>query len=155
MNLIPLIIKERRLKIENGKSYRMVIQSDLNNIHKVEAITEKIANYMKFSEEDKDSLAISVTEIVGNAISHGNKKDINKNVTVDFEYEGDTIAVIIQDEGGGFNEQEIANPLEPENLLKESGRGIFIVRALMDQVDINCNKQGTQVRLVKRKKGSE
>lgn len=140
------------MKIENGKSYRMVIQSDLKNIPKVEATTEKIANYMNFSEEDKDSLAISVTEIVGNAIVHGNKKDINKNVTVDFEYENDTISVIIQDEGGGFNEEAIANPLEPENLLKESGRGIFIVRALMDKVDINCDKRGTQVRLVKRKK---
>lgn len=141
------------MKIENQNSYQLVIKSNLNNIHKVEEITEKIANYMGFSEEDKDSLAIAVTEIVGNAIVHGNKNDKTKNVTIDFEYPGNTITVIVQDEGKGFKEEEIANPLEPENLLKESGRGIFIVRALMDQVDINCTTQGTQVRLVKRKKG--
>ncbi len=58
----------------------------------------------------------------------------------------------MQDEGAGFNENEVANPLEPENLLKESGRGIFIVRALMDQVDFIRSANGTQVRLVKIKK---
>jgi len=140
------------LKLEEQNSYRLVIKSDLNNIQKVERVAEKIANYMNFSQEEKDSLAIAVTEIVGNAIIHGNKNDKNKNVTIDFEYGGTTIVVIVQDEGEGFDEQKIANPLEPENLLKESGRGIFIVRALMDQVEIKCNDRGTRVRLVKQKK---
>jgi len=141
------------LAIKNQTSYRMVIESDLNNVQKVEKLTEKIAEYMHFSDEEKDSLAIAVTEIVGNAIVHGNKKDKNKNVTIDFEYKNDSITVLIQDEGKGFSVNDIANPLEPENLLKESGRGIFIVRALMDQVDFKSNKQGTQVRLVKKTKG--
>lgn len=141
------------MAIKNQTSYRMVIESDLNNVQKVEKLTEKIAEYMHFSDEEKDSLAIAVTEIVGNAIVHGNKKDKNKNVTIDFEYKNDSITVLIQDEGKGFSVNDIANPLEPENLLKESGRGIFIVRALMDQVDFKSNKQGTQVRLVKKTKG--
>ena len=138
--------------IKNQNCYQMVIESDLSNVQKVEKITEKIAKYMKFSEEEQDSLAISVTEIVGNAIVHGNKKDKNKKVTVDFDYKDDTITVSIQDEGDGFNEKTIANPLEPENLLKESGRGIFIVRALMDEVDFIRSKKGTTVRLVKKTK---
>ncbi len=138
--------------IRNQNSYQMIIESDLNNVQKVEKITEKIAKYMQFSEEEQDSLAISVTEIVGNAIVHGNKKDKSKKVTVDFEYKDDTITVSIQDEGKGFNERTIANPLEPENLLKESGRGIFIVRALMDQVDFIRSKKGTIVRLIKKTK---
>ena len=138
--------------IRDQNSYQMVIESDLNNVQKVEKITEKIAKYMNFSEEERDSLAISVTEIVGNAIVHGNKKDKSKKVTVAFEYKDDTITVAIQDEGEGFNERTIANPLEPENLLKESGRGIFIVRALMDQVDFIRSKKGTIVRLTKKTK---
>ena len=138
--------------IKNQNSYQMVIESDLSNVQKVEKIVEKIAKYMKFSEEEQDSLAISVTEIVGNAIVHGNKKNKNKKVTVDFDYKDDTITVSIQDEGDGFNEKTIANPLEPENLLKESGRGIFIVRALMDEVDFIRSKKGTIVRLVKKTK---
>ena len=138
--------------IKNQNCYQMVIESDLSNVQKVEKIVEKIAKYMKFSEEEQDSLAISVTEIVGNAIVHGNKKNKNKKVTVDFDYKDDTITVSIQDEGDGFNEKTIANPLEPENLLKESGRGIFIVRALMDEVDFIRSKKGTIVRLVKKTK---
>lgn len=140
------------MAIKNQNSYRLIIESDLNNVQKVEKITEKIAKYMRFSEEEQDSLAISVTEIVGNAITHGNKKVKSKKVTVDFEYKNDTITVSIQDEGAGFNESDIANPLEPENLLKESGRGIFIVRALMDQVEFTRTNKGTNVRLVKKTK---
>jgi len=142
--------KELLLAIENRSSYQMVIKSDLNNIKKVEQVTEKIADYMKFPEDDKDSLAIAVTEIVGNAISHGNNEDINKKVTVDFEYKNDTITVTINDEGKGFNERKIENPLEPENLLKESGRGVFIVRALMDKVEFIKTKNGSAVRLTKK-----
>lgn len=138
--------------IKNRTSYHMVIGSDLKNVQKVEHVTEQIADYMCFSDDEKDSLAIAVTEILGNAIVHGNKNDKNKQVTIDFEYKHDSIVVLIQDEGKGFNAKEIANPLEPENLLKESGRGIFIVRALMDQVDFIHNPKGTLVRLVKNKK---
>ncbi len=128
----------------------MVIKSDLNNVKKVERVTEKIADYMKFPEDDRDSLAIAVTEIVGNAISHGNRGDVNKKVTVDFVYKRDTITVTVHDEGKGFDVNEIENPLEPENLLKESGRGIFIVRALMDKVEFFRTENGAAIRLTKK-----
>ncbi len=143
------------MAIENQTTYRMVIHSDQSYIQEVEKITEKIADHMQFSDEEKDSLAISVTEIVGNAIVHGNRKDIHKQVTIDFEYKNDKVTVTIQDEGRGFDEKDVANPLEPENLLKESGRGIFIVRALMDQVEIENNDTGTLVRLIKTRKTNQ
>jgi serine/threonine-protein kinase RsbW len=138
------------LSFENQNNYQLIIESDLNNIKKVEQLTEQIADYMKFLEDDKDSLAIAVTEIVGNAINHGNKRKINKEVTVDFEYKNNTITVTIQDEGEGFDVNKIDNPLEPDNLLKESGRGIFIVRALMDKVEFIRTKNGSAVRLTKK-----
>ncbi|MDZ7263253.1 MAG: ATP-binding protein [candidate division KSB1 bacterium] len=137
------------MAIKDQTVYRMVIKSDLRNVARVEKVTEKIANHMHFSDEEKDSLAIAVTEIVGNAIVHGNKRDKKKKVTIDFEYKNKTIVVTIQDEGKGFDVNEIANPLEPENLLKESGRGIFIVRALMDSVEFKNTGAGTQVQLKK------
>lgn len=137
------------MPIKNKTHYQIIIPSDLEKIKKVEKVTENIADYMKFPEDDKDSLAIAVTEIVGNAITHGNKKDPNKNVTVDFDYKDDTIKVTVQDEGGGFDVDDIDNPLDPENLLKESGRGIFIVRALMDKVEFLKTKTGSAVRLTK------
>ncbi|MBC8179957.1 ATP-binding protein [candidate division KSB1 bacterium] len=138
------------MSFENRNKYQLVIESDLNNIKNVEQLTEKIADYMNFQEDDKDSLAIAVTEIVGNAINHGNKGEINKKVTVDFEYKNNTITVTIYDEGKGFDADKIENPLEPENLLKESGRGIFIVRALMDKVEFIRTKNGSAVRLTKK-----
>lgn len=137
------------LTIENSTHYEIVIPSDLNKIKDVEKITERIASLLKFSEDDKDSLAISVTEIVGNAISHGNKNDPNKNIVIKFDYHDDTIVVEIHDEGCGFDANEIENPLEPENLLKESGRGIFIVRALMDEIKFIKKEKGSIVRLKK------
>lgn len=138
------------MALQDQTAYRIVIKSDLRNVARVEKVTEKIANYMHFTDEEKDSLAIAVTEIVGNAIVHGNKRDKKKKVTIDFEYKNKTIIVTIQDEGEGFDVAEIANPLEPENLLKESGRGIFIVRALMDTVEFKNTGTGTQVRLIKK-----
>ena len=140
--------------IDRGNKYQLIICSDLNKIRKVEQVTEKIADYMHFSEDDKDSLAIAVTEIVGNAINHGNKRDKNKNVMVDFEYQNNTIVVTIADEGKGFNVNAIQNQLEPANLLKESGRGIFIVRTLMDNVEFFTTERGSVVRLTKKSKQS-
>ena len=142
------------MSIDQGNKYQLIICSDLNKIRKVEQVTEKIADYMHFSEDDKDSLAIAVTEIVGNAINHGNKRDKNKKVMVDFEYQNNTIVVTIADEGKGFNVNAIQNPLEPANLLKESGRGIFIVRTLMDNVEFFTTERGSVVRLTKKSKQS-
>ncbi|NOZ60838.1 MAG: ATP-binding protein [Calditrichaeota bacterium] len=138
------------MAIEDCNHYEMTIPSDANRIKDVEKITARIAKHMNFSEDDKDSLAIAVTEIVGNAISHGNRNDLQKHVVITFDYCNGTIIVHIQDEGEGFDENEIDNPLDPENLLKESGRGIFIVRALIDEISISRDKKGTVVRLVKK-----
>lgn len=138
------------MTIENSTQYEMEIASDLNKIKDVEKVTERIAKYMNFPEDDRDSLAIAVTEIVGNSISHGNKGDKNKKVKIKFEYHDDMIIVQIEDEGKGFNVENIKNPLDPENLLKESGRGIFIVRALMDEIKFLKGETGVIVHLMKK-----
>ncbi len=138
------------MTIENETHYEMEIPSDLNKIKDVEKVTEHIARFMNFSEDDRDSLAIAVTEIVGNAITHGNKGDKNKKVKITFDYQNDTIIVQIQDQGRGFNVDKVKNPLDPENLLRESGRGIFIVRALMNEIAFLKGETGTIVRLVKK-----
>ena len=103
-------------------------------------------------EDEKDSLAIAVTEAVNNAIIHGNKEDRSKNVTIEFAFEENKLRVIIQDEGGGFDPDELSDPLAPENLLKENGRGIFILSSLMDEVYYEFKANGTQLIMVKEKK---
>ena len=81
---------------------------------------------------------------------NGNGIYATKKVHIKFEKTKTEMRITIRDDGGGFNPDDIADPLKPENLYKESGRGIFIVRMLMDKVDFHFTKSGTEVILVKK-----
>jgi len=94
-------------------------------------------------------IAISVTEMVINGIIHGNKSIPNKAVTIALEKKDDAVEITITDQGAGFDPETIDNPIDEKNLLKEVGRGIFIVKSLMDRVDIRPTPEGTEVTLVK------
>lgn len=115
-------------------------------------MAEQSAQLAGLSEEERDSLAIAVTEVGNNAIIHGNKRDPDKQVHLDIAVRDGEVRVVIRDEGAGFNPEALSNPLDPENLLRESGRGVFIVRSLMDEVDFDFSKGGTEITLIKRKK---
>ncbi len=131
------------------KALELVIPSSLEQIEAVEKLAEKAADNMKFTEDEKDSLAIAVTEAVNNAILHGNKQDQSKTVTIRFIFEGARLQVRIKDQGKGFNPEKVSDPLAPENLLKESGRGIFILSSLMDEVKYEFYEDGTEIILEK------
>jgi serine/threonine-protein kinase RsbW len=136
-------------KLEN---LEMKISSTLEKIESVEQLAEKAASRMNFKEEEKDSLAIAVTEAVNNAIIHGNKEDESKYVFIKFEFEDRRVVVSVKDQGTGFNPDSISDPLAPENLLKESGRGIFILSSLMDEVNFKFGEGGTEIIMIKEKK---
>jgi serine/threonine-protein kinase RsbW len=127
----------------------MTIPSDPEKIQVVERRTERFATRIGLSEDDIDSLGIAVTEVVSNAIKHGNRGDISKKVHIEFILDDDKVKVVIRDEGKGFDPDDIANPLDPENLYKDSGRGIFIVKELMDDVKYRFHKKGTEIILIK------
>ncbi len=94
-------------------------------------------------------IAISVSELVNNAMMHGNKASPDKMVKVTVSLKQKTATITVSDEGGGFQPDVIDDPLADENLLKEVGRGIFIVRSLMDKVDISASEKGTSVSVSK------
>ncbi len=123
----------------------MLIPSEPEQIQKVERKAEELARKAGFSEDEMDNLAIAVTEVVANAIFHGNKGDRSKKVYIKFILQGKEIQIHVRDEGKGFAPDELANPLAPENILKESGRGIFIVKTLMDNVRYQFTPEGTEV----------
>jgi serine/threonine-protein kinase RsbW len=112
---------------------------------------------------DEDSIhwvGVAIRECVINAIKHGNQHDISKRVFVEFAtaLRGVPEMIIrVRDQGQGFDPDAIADPLAPENLLKGSGRGIFLIRNFMDEVDLQRAPQGgMEVRMVKRgQAGSE
>ncbi len=130
--------------------FQLVIPSALEKLADVESMTEKIAEKYRLNEDDRDNLCIAITELSNNAIMHGNRYDYHKKVIISFYHENDSIRVYIKDEGSGFDPTKIDDPLQPENLMKESGRGIFILKSLMDDVSFNVTNGGTEVMIVKK-----
>lgn len=96
-------------------------------------------------EEKINGLLLSVTEATTNAIIHGNKSNRDKVVTVDAYVEGHYLVVIVKDQGEGFDPVEIPDPTHPENLLKDSGRGIYLMKVYMDEINYNITPTGTEI----------
>jgi len=85
---------------------------------------------------------------------HGNAYDPGKKVKVDFVRTTENLVITIRDQGKGLDLNKIPDPLAPENLLKTSGRGIFLIRSFMDEVEINPSHTGTEIKLIKHVHGS-
>ena len=94
-------------------------------------------------------ISMAVREGAVNAVLHGNAYAPDKKVTLAFEKTPEDLVITIRDQGRGINLTEIPNPLAPENLLKTSGRGIFLMRSFMDVVEIRPSQTGTEVKLIK------
>jgi serine/threonine-protein kinase RsbW len=127
--------------------FRLTISSNPKNIGKVEGFLKKIGKSVKLDEIQFHKLMVSLTEAVNNAILHGNRSTPGKNVHVVCELIPGWLLIMVDDEGKGFKPEKVGNPLAKENLLRESGRGIFLMRTLMDKVEFDVGKEGTQVRL--------
>ncbi|MBD3306349.1 ATP-binding protein [candidate division KSB3 bacterium] len=101
-----------------------------------------------FNEKEVDESAVSnvvtsVMEALGNAIVHGNGSDRTKSIELLLQIDNHRIHIEVQDEGSGFDINALSDPLTPENLLKSDGRGIFLIRTLMDRVSLDVNGRGT------------
>ena len=130
---------------------RISIPSSLDYIATVDEFLEDWLRAKDIPEDIIADLAIAVTELVNNAIKHGNRKDVTKKVTVILNYSDGEARASVTDQGPGFNPDNIPSPVAEENLLKEIGRGIFIVRSLMDDVRFTFPPEGgTTVTVVKR-----
>ncbi|HHS13350.1 MAG TPA: ATP-binding protein [bacterium] len=127
------------------ETIQMTVKSRLKELKRVEKLAMEIASRIGLTRDQTDNLSIAITETVGNAIVHGNKKDPDKDVDIAVIIQPDTIRVQVQDRGEGFDPDSLSDPLDPENLLKESGRGIFILKSLMDNVSFSFSPKGTLV----------
>jgi len=131
------------------KKFFLQINSDTRNLHKVERLSAQVARYATLNESQRDDLAIVTTELVNNAIHHGNKNNPEKKVSILFLVNSKRIEIRIKDEGSGFNPTQLKDPLAPENLMSESGRGIFLIKYLMDSINFNFSKDGTETIVIK------
>jgi serine/threonine-protein kinase RsbW len=118
-------------------------------IYVLDAVVSEILREMEFDDESVEQANLAIIEAGTNAILHGNSNDPNKRVYFQFLVNEDKLTVVVKDEGNGFNPDKVPNPLDPENLLNTTGRGIFLMRTLMDEVSYNEN--GTEVQMVKYK----
>lgn len=131
------------------KGNSIAIPSDQEFLSDVDIFIEGILRGFGVDESTVADIAISVSELVNNAILHGNKSLTEKAVTVTISKGNGDVAITVADQGGGFDPSSIQNPIDDANLLKEVGRGIFIVKSLMDKVDIDASDTGTTIRITK------
>ncbi len=127
------------------------IGSTLEYLDLVQTVADSITNFMGFDEDTAHWIGMSVRESVTNAIQHGNRLDQDKTVDIRFEVGPDSLEIYVKDQGNGFRVDDLPSPLDPENLLKPSGRGIFYIRSFMDEVEFKALAQGgMEVHMVKR-----
>jgi serine/threonine-protein kinase RsbW len=115
------------------------LPSQPESINQIEKLIEEIRDEHNIHEDAYGNILVSVTEAVNNAIQHGNRYHPDKQVTVIYEIEGDTLIFTVQDEGEGFDFYNLPDPTAPENLEKPTGRGIFLMKHLSDQVIFSDN----------------
>jgi serine/threonine-protein kinase RsbW len=100
------------------------------------------------SEDETFDLKLAAQEAVVNAVEHGNDCDETKKVHVHCEATGNVITLVVRDEGPGFDPAQVPDPTLPENILREHGRGLFLMRNLCDEVRFNA--KGNEITIVKR-----
>ena len=127
----------------------MTLESDLASVDPVDAKAEALAREAGFDEDTASQIAMVAREAVINAILHGNKKDPAKQVQVSFELNQESLHIKIADEGPGLDPDTVPDPLAPENILRSSGRGIFLMRAIMDEVHFHQLDPGTEIEMIK------
>jgi serine/threonine-protein kinase RsbW len=115
----------------------------------VEATAEEMARKAGLEDEEVYRVAMAVREAAVNAVLHGNAYDPSKQVTAVFEQTSDALVVKIADQGKGLDPDTLPDPLAPENLLRGSGRGIFLIRSFMDEVHFRQLQPGTELTLIK------
>jgi len=118
------------LKMEKS----ILIESKIENINKIEKIIDEVSEKARINSEVYGKMLIATVEAVNNSIVHGNKEDESKNVKVDFNIEEEHISIFIEDEGPGFNFDNVPDPTTPDNIENIHGRGVYLMKHLADEV---------------------
>jgi len=130
---------------------RLVLPSHIEAVADAAAAVTDFIRICGVSEEAAFGVEMAVREAVTNAMVHGNHEDESKSVEVIFNCHANELEVEVRDQGEGFDPATVPDPTNAENLLKTSGRGIFLMRTFMDQIEwVNRPEGGTMVRMTKR-----
>ena len=140
----------------NGRNVvKLEFTSAFEMLDFVQVVSDHLSRSIGLDEDSLHWVSVAIRESVINAIKHGNRSDTSKHVFVEFETakpaDVPEIRIRVRDQGDGFDPEHVANPLDPENLLKASGRGIFLIRSFMDDMQLaRAPEGGMEIRMVKR-----
>ena len=127
-----------------------LLDSTLDSVDQAEELASAAASRAGFEEDDLMKIGMAVREAMVNAVAHGNRYNANKKVRFTLSRNPERFTVVIADEGEGFDFDHLQDPLAPENLMRTSGRGIFLIRSFMDEVQLrHLESGGSEVTLVK------
>ena len=127
----------------------LVLSSTMESVAEVEAAAERLAVEAELDDDECFKIAMALREAAVNAVLHGNEYDPTKKIRVSMENTGEALVFTIADEGKGLDPTTLPDPLAPENLLRGTGRGIFLIRSFMDEVNFRQLQPGTEMTLVK------
>src|ERR1700722_5316817 len=127
-----------------------LLDSTLDSVDQAEELASAAASRAGFDEDDLMKIGMAVREAMVNAVAHGNRYNANKKVRFSLSHDPQRFRIVIADEGEGFDFDSLPDPLAPENLMRTSGRGIFLIRSFMDEFKMRHRvPQGTEATLVK------
>jgi serine/threonine-protein kinase RsbW len=137
---------------QGGKDHsdEALLNSTLESVDEAERRVLHVAGQLGLEEDDLHALGMAVREAAVNAVVHGNRYSAKKKVHLKVSHTADRLTIVIADEGEGFDESSIPDPLASENLMRQSGRGLLLIRAFVDEFELKRREpKGTEVRLVK------
>lgn len=124
---------------------KISIPSKIDNLRKIEKVIDEISSEFNIGEDQYGNILIAALEAANNAILHGNKLEEQRKVELRFIIEDDKLKLEVEDEGEGFDYEEIPDPTAPENIENVNGRGIFLMEKLSDNIEFA--KNGSIVKL--------
>lgn len=129
------------------RSFRL--NSTMESVTEVEAAADQLATEANLDEDQRFHIGMAVREAAINAVLHGNEYDPARHIDVSMENTGKDLVIVIADQGEGFNPENLPDPLAEENILRGTGRGIFLIRSLMDEVHFRQLHPGTELTMIK------
>jgi serine/threonine-protein kinase RsbW len=143
------------MTVNGHQVVRLEFTSAFEMLDFVQVVSDHVGRSIGLDDDQVHWVGVAIRESVINAIKHGNHYDARKHVFVEFDVssppEAPELKIRVRDEGEGFDPQTLADPLAPENLLKSSGRGIFLIRSFMDDVRLDrAPEGGMEIRMIKR-----
>ena len=133
-----------------------LLESTLESVDAAEDLVLQVAQEAGFEEEHLHKIGMAVREAMVNAVVHGNRYNLRKRVHLKVSVEGERLSIVIADEGEGYEPKELPDPLAEENLLRQSGRGLLLIKAFVDEFTMRkAPPLGTEIKLVVSKNKQE